>query len=499
MSPQNPNQPLVRLRPFQREVFRDRETGVVVLHWSRQIGKSFVLAHWAVDRLLTRPGRLVTVLSNSRDNGAEFVRKCAEACQMLGVAFDEMDESPDIEYENMRMEVRITVGGRVGRIKVLAANPRTARGFSGDLILDEFAFHENSWAIWEAAEPILSSNPDYLCRIASTGNGKHNAFYTFCTGGLFKLSRVTRTDAHAQGVNIYDPRTREPIAPEEARRRSLDKAAYDQNYECAFRNENSALLTSELVSAAEDPDVGEMCEMDWTAVTLRRLRGCHFPLYGGYDVARRRDYSVLSIFEHIGTMMLCRAILRMEGMRLPEQQLRLDAVMMSVPKLRRVCIDMTGLGLGLFEYSQQRHGGRVDGVDFGRSVPVPDVIKAEGRQAKTVRVTEAMATELLRMYEQHRIRHPYDALLREDLLKPEKIVTPGGRVSIAAVRDEAGHADHFWSFALALEAMGAGGPLEYEPITGTAREETSRHFSSRRLDGLSGMGGFRTGRGRGWG
>ena len=43
---------------------------------------------------------------------------------------------------------------------------------SGDLILDEFAFHEDANAIWNAAEPILSSNADYLCRIASTPNGK---------------------------------------------------------------------------------------------------------------------------------------------------------------------------------------------------------------------------------------------------------------------------------------------------------------------------------------
>jgi len=35
------------------------------------------------------------------------------------------------------------------------------------------------------------------------------------------------------------------------------------------------------------------------------------------------------------------------------------------------------------------------------------------------------------------------------------VTSPGGRVSIAATRTEAGHADHFWSFALALEAAGA--------------------------------------------
>ncbi|MDB6065166.1 MAG: hypothetical protein JWR26_1374, partial [Pedosphaera sp.] len=62
--------------------------------------------------------------------------------------------------------------------------------------------------------------------------------------------------------------------------------------------------------------------------------------------------------------------------------------------------------------------------------------------------------ELLQTYEDRRIQHPGDLQLRDDLRKPEKVTTPGGRVSIAAVRDEAGHADHFWSFALALEAAG---------------------------------------------
>ncbi len=164
----------IALRPYQETVFHDRSSGIQILHWSRQIGKSFTLAAWAVDRLLTRPGRLVTVLSNSRENGAEFVAKCAEVCRLNGTDYESVDKSHGVQFQNMRMEVRIRAQGRTGRIKVLAANPRTARGFSGDLILDEFAFHEDSAAIWEAAEPILSSNPDFLCRIASTGNGKHN-------------------------------------------------------------------------------------------------------------------------------------------------------------------------------------------------------------------------------------------------------------------------------------------------------------------------------------
>src|ERR1041384_5395180 len=207
---------LIKFKLFQIPIFWSA-AGVLILHWARQIGKSFVLASWAVYRLLTKPGRLVTVLSNSKDNGIEFIQKVKEVCALASVAFEAEDLSPDEFFETMQIEVRIKVGGRVGRIRVLAANPRTARGFSGDLILDEFAFHENSAAIWEAAEPILSANPDYLCRIASTPNGRHNMFYRLITDPSIPKRIVPRSEAWRQGMPIYHPVTRASITPDEAR------------------------------------------------------------------------------------------------------------------------------------------------------------------------------------------------------------------------------------------------------------------------------------------
>ena len=43
------------------------------------------------------PGRLVTVLSNSRDNGAEFVRKCAEVCRKMPQEFEVEGDFPGSE------------------------------------------------------------------------------------------------------------------------------------------------------------------------------------------------------------------------------------------------------------------------------------------------------------------------------------------------------------------------------------------------------------------
>lgn len=478
----------LRLRPYQSPVFEDRHSGIVVLHWSRQIGKSFTLAAWAIDRLITRPGRLVTVLSNSRENGAEFLAKCAEVCRLLDREFETANKSRTLSFKDMRMEIKIRAEGKTGRIKVLAANPRTARGFSGDLILDEFAFHENSDAIWEAAEPILASNRDFLCRIASTGNGRHNLFYQFAApavtssansralprGGIclsfskagHVLSRVSRTQAHWLGVPIYDPNTREVISPEAARARAVDKRAYDQNYECAFADENLALLSHDLITAAEQDGVGVICEQDWSPAAPARLRSAVGPLYVGFDVGRKIDLSVITVMEALPELKIVRAILRIRDMRLPDQQSRLGEIC-RLPKFRRAAIDMTGLGLGLFEYAQKQFGSsRIQGVNFASTVPATRTIQSEGRHHETVRVTEALALELLQTYESRQFRHPSDPALREDLRKPERVTSPGGRVSIAATRDEAGHADHFWSFALALEAAAtSSAPSAFQPLT----------------------------------
>jgi len=444
---------LISFRPFQREIFDDDESGVLIAHWSRQIGKSYVHAAWAVKRLLTRPGRLVTVLSNSRDNGAEFLLKVAEVCRLLGVAVESKDMSPDNLYENMRMEARINVIGQTGRIKVLAANPRTARGFSGDLILDEFAFHEDSAAIWEAAEPILSSNPDFLCRIASTGNGKHNLFYRMVSCADFNVSRVSRSDAWAMGVQVFDPVTRQPITPEAARAKALDKRAYDQNYELSFADENMALLTHELISAAERGSGVAIDEQVWSLASLERMWRVEADLYVGNDIGRHRDLSVVSVLESSGRAQhRVVAMLRMSGLRLPEQQRQIEQVC-RLPNFRAYEGDMTGIGLGLVEYLQEQFGTyRVRGVNFSSKEPISEDLLREGRRAETAYVSELMATALVRAFEDRAIEIPVDAQLRDDLRKPEKITSPGGRPSIAAGRDEAGHADHFWSLALALRA-----------------------------------------------
>lgn len=460
------------------------EAGILVLHWSRQIGKSFILAAWAVSRLFRYPGRTVTVLSNSKQNGTEFIAAAARVSQIMGIVMQQEDQSSDGRVENMRTEIRVTVKGQTGKIIVLAANPRTARGFSGDLILDEFAFHENSRAIWDAAEPIISSNRDYQCRVSSTGNGRFNLFYEMANASSpFTVSRIRRSEAWEMGVEIFDPRTRQTITPQEARAASMDKASYDQNYECAFQDENTTLLTHELISSCEYGEDGPHCfieSQDWSYSTLAFLAGCLGPLCIGVDIGRNRDLTVIAVGEKIGGIIFVRAILRLANMRGPQQLERFKAIL-GLRQFGRGSFDKTGLGTFLIEFAQDQPGigeHRAEAINFA-SKEAREVTGVE--REDTALVTELMALDLLRVFEDRAIRIPPEQELRDDLRKPERIVTANGSVKIAATRDEAGHADAFWAMALLVRALKSrGGDFGFSSATDLLAEEDESNWNRER-------------------
>jgi phage FluMu gp28-like protein len=253
------------------------------------------------------------------------------------------------------------------------------------------------------------------------------------------------------GVKIYDPATRQEIAPEAARAAALDKASYDQNYECAFNDENMALLTLASIGTCEYADAREwrIDHQDWSAGTLDFLRACPGPLGVGLDVGRERDLTVVTVGEKIGGIIFVRALLRISSMRLPQQLDRLRPIL-SLPNFGRLSGDSTGLGLGLVEFAQEECGQyRAEAVHFASR----ERRTVHGiAQGDTALVTELMALDVLALFESRAIQVPCEMALRDSLCKPERIQNASG-VRIAATRDGAGHADEFWSLALMVRAL----------------------------------------------
>lgn len=498
-------QDLIHLREYQRPVLEDKTRRVVLLEWSRQVGKSHTLANWAADRALAqlaamlrgdinRTDWLIVVISNSKANGAEFGVKCAAVADIIRKADDELtshgydDSTPIVDDELQGLKVtdcahriEIKSGACRVRILILAASPRTARGFSGDLILDEFAFHENAKEIWNAAEPIIRSNPEYLCRIASTHNGPNTLFNKWCRTKFYPVVSVplslawklSRHDPRAPLILTSMRRTGADgrpveITPDEAREEADDQKAYDQNYELKPYAEAGALLNWELIGRARRAPQCPVCKDGWTFEALQHMASLPGKLWVGMDVGRSRDLSTIIVARELGSVLQITGILRMTGnliIQAREMERLIDSLR---ARMQRVVIDRSGIGQGVVDHLVLKYGADlIMGVHFSERVPVDSVGYVENaakEKVVTEPVTEHMARALLKKFLDDLIEIPADTQLEESLHKPERIVTEAGKVFIAAERtkNEDGsvdHADHFWALALLImgQQRGAAG------------------------------------------
>jgi phage FluMu gp28-like protein len=144
---------------------------------ARQTGKSFGGACEIVEDSLRSANNFWVVLSAGERQSLEFMEKVKQWSEAYSLAVTDYDETRDNPQALIKAaELRWSNGSRV---LALPANPATARGYSANLFLDEFAFHEKPDEIWRAIYPSIS-NPlkrQFKLRIVSTANGKANKFY----------------------------------------------------------------------------------------------------------------------------------------------------------------------------------------------------------------------------------------------------------------------------------------------------------------------------------
>jgi hypothetical protein len=520
------SEPALKLRTYQLPVFL-YDGKLLIAEFARQDGKSFTLANWAVKRLMQKLAQSkkvktsdsskkaydwsIFVISNSRTNGIEFGQKVSEVMEAVRVADAEIRSSgtldtesdpelaasgdlPPVEVEDFFLRMEIRIGNRIGRILILAASPRTARGFSGDLVLDEFAFHEHAERIWEAAEPIISSNPEFQVRIASTHNTPNCLFNRMIRDGNYPVASITFSKAWRMGRGDMDeiqafrgrwtridpancerwwaqtggkpqPQDRRScisikrmgpdgqgveITPEEREAEAIDKATYRKNYENEPNDgSNNPILSWDVIRRCATAPLFEPDRNAWDEGTLDRIRRTMGEVLVGQDFARQGDLSVVSLMlvsdriRHI-------ARLEMRDVSSPEQRRQMERLIKALAhRCKRVVIDMTGNGTGLAEELADRYGSLILPVHFGRSVELDEALRLDGDKRGTMPIPERMAIDLARAFDDGLIEIPDDTLLLDDLRKPYRVQS-GNRVSIAAAKTAEGHADRFWSIALAL-------------------------------------------------
>jgi len=418
----------VPLYGYQRKWFLDRPRFKIGM-FSRQTGKTFTTGLEIVDDgyVAAAQGRRSpwVILSRGERQAREAMNEAIKPhAKAYGLVFEENEFDWQGESGTHKaMEVILPHGNS---ILALPANADTARGFSRNVFLDEFAIHKDSREIWGALFPVISKG--WKIRVTSTPKGKGNKFYELMTGGDNTWSRhvVDIYQAVADGL---------PRNIDELRAGLADDELWAQEFELQWLDEASAWLSYDLINSVEDERAGDP--------SLYQGNVC----FVGRDIGRRKDLHVIWVWEQIGDVLWCREIIEQKGATFLEMDMAFDEVMRKY-RVGRACIDQTGMGEKVVEDAQRRYGSVVEGVLF--TGPSKLVMANAGKDA----------------FEDRKVRIPEGNIaLRSDLHKLRRVASATGAPRFVAERDD-DHADRTWAAFLGIYAASDGAVVyEYQPAS----------------------------------
>lgn len=400
--------------------------GLLLLLWRRQAGKTEMLSTWAIEALFKEPGTTVILASASLNVGGEVALRAAHTFATILACFrsviaelERMDtgtaapdrfivhlddssaepgtqnshlatpsaaqlktRNPELGTANSAahgaaLAAAFTAGklavhfkhdcGRFSRLKVLAPNPATARGFSGTVFLDEIGFIPNFREVWDAVEPITASDPNFrliMCTTppADTAHYAHElivppaglAFTPANPDGTWYRSeagimvhRVDAWDADAAGARLFHPETRVPLSVDEHRALALDKEAWDRNYGLRLATTGTAAVSLSALHHAQNRAESARClafenqlPPDWRI----RLGDLREPVTLGFDVATTEressNPSALAVIERTDTGHAVRLLFRWKTDD-PKVSTAYLREFVSTLRVRRLCVDAT--------------------------------------------------------------------------------------------------------------------------------------------------------------
>lgn len=492
---------LMKRRAYQTEALRGMKAyRSFFLLWRRQGGKSTTLATGALMEMMTTPGRLVTYASASLLLGREIVIKEAEVLQRAIKEFGEQAKRAQLKlevgesgtqesrkelsaddftelFENQKLEFRLWHDRTTfSRTQVIAPNPATARGWSGTVMLDEFGFIRDFRDLWEAVEPIISSDQNFKF-IGATTPPKDDAHYSYeltaprlgtefpvnAAGNWYeseageRVHRVDIHDAYAAGQKLYDRRSGKEVSPQEHFARAEDKDAWRRNYAVQHVLGGTSAVSLLVLDTAQRRGVGE-CQMfqiesdldldvacAWIAKTIT-----NGPIGLGFDVAtttkESSNPSALSVVERRGAEKIVRAVLVWKVRDPDIAEERLERVIKTIgsregAKARRLCIDGT---------NEKYFAERIKKT-LGRYLPVEIVVASEKalKAGEEMNMKQWLGSKLVAELDDNHVLLPPERYIRDDfrLVKQD-------RGQFVCEPDAAGrHGDTFDGVKLGVHAL----------------------------------------------
>lgn len=442
-------------------------TALLVIEKSRRIGLTWGVAAFAVLKASASTGaggQNIWYMGYDKDMTLEFIEVCAMWARAFGLIAGDIEEEEVLEADEKGVKafsIRLASGFR---ITALPSVPRALRGKQGIVIIDEAAFHKNVNEVIKSAMALLIWGGQVV--VISTHDGVSNPFNVLL-GEIAAGKRAGETlkitfhDALADG--LYErvamvAETKGVSLPPKDEWVAGIYAAYGEDageeLDCIARIGSGSLLSIEDIIACEHDDCG---------ISDLYQGGL---MYGGRDVARRRDGAVMKGMELVGDVQWERDHYREVGKSFAHQDAYMDW-MFANRRMAQFWIDQTGMGEKVVEDAQARHGStRVVGM----------LLTGPNRLD--------LSLSLKRRFEERRIRIRKDPATRADLLAIKRMGSEeSGTVRI--VNDGEVHADEFWAYALASRA--ADIPQALYRYNGVSKGAGTKHGGDPRGVGPDGL------------
>jgi hypothetical protein len=213
---------------WQANLLRSRSRRILVLS-TRQAGKSQTCAIVGLQTILTHPGSLVVMVSESLRQSKELFEKLIIAYRALG--------RPVRKERETRTELRLRNGSRC---ICLPGAPNTIRCYSKahTIIADEAAMMQD--ALFTAISPMLSVSGGRLILI-STPKGQRGYFFAEYDSGNTVWERYKITADDCLRIN------REHLAAE---KRAMGHAEFMQEYYCVFTQAEDQYFETDAINRA---------------------------------------------------------------------------------------------------------------------------------------------------------------------------------------------------------------------------------------------------------
>lgn len=392
----------LNIRKYQMAWLTDPSRMRIALK-SRQIGFSWTFALEAVVTALTK-NRNQLLGSASQDQSEVMIAYAVDFLELFGV-----------EPISKSASKIVLPNGKY--LKALPKNWRTIQGFAGDVYFDEFAWNADDVWIWRALIPAVTAVGGRVS-VASTPFAKRGKFYDLWSKeNKYSKHEIDIYCALADGMDKNGKTVDDFI--QELKDLLDDPEFFPSAYECKFIDDKNSYIPLSLIESLMKLDQNEN---DGQKIWL------------GIDIGRHHDITdITAIGEGKSGRKEVRFNIALKKMSYDDQK-KFILKLFRKHYIYKCYIDRTGLGDNLFENIRDVYPNKVFGVWFSA--------KSKEKMAKNLkRMLEKGDIDLLKDRE---CALHYSAIKRIATERGFKYDTEkGGR------KKEYGHADKFWSLALA--------------------------------------------------